>query len=370
MHISRPMRKSIIAFILFTLLLPGSSAQDTLTMLFLGDIMCHDAQLAAAYDSINGSYDFSEVFQEVVPLFRTADVVVGNLETTLAGPPYRGYPRFSSPDELAGACRRSGITHLMTANNHCCDRGKEGIVRTLAVLDLLDLGHTGTFASPEAQEEKNLLILHDKGFRVGILNYTYGTNGLPVPPPARVNLIDTAQMVRDIREASRQHPDKLILFLHWGRQYQQHPDAGQERLARYLLDQGADIIIGSHPHVLQRMEYRPGEDGKKEELVVYSLGNFISNQRTRGRDGGAVVRIVLVKEAGGTHIVRTGYHLTWVRKYREEGHWHFRILNCREYEEKGYAGLDRFSADKMHTFIEDARHLLEKENLNMPELLP
>ncbi len=356
----------LILFFLFALI--RVSAQDTLIIQFAGDIMCHEAQIEAARDPETGAYDFSETFEEVSPLFSRADAVIANLETTLAGPPYQGYPRFSSPDELVAACREAGIGHLVTANNHACDKGKKGILRTIGVLELLDIDHTGTFRDTADRRRHNLMILQKGNLRTGILNYTYGTNGLPVPSPTRVNLIDTVQMLEDLASAQDDSLDMLIVFLHWGEQYQPLPNARQREIARFLFTHGVDMIIGSHPHVLQPMEFDPeGKEGKGT-LIVNSLGNFISNQRSRGRDGGALVQVRLVKTPETLRIDSVGYYLTWVRKYMDKGKWHFRILPCRKYEENGFDGLDPYSAEKMRLFLQDARHLLEMHNRNFPEI--
>ena len=362
------MRHSLLLSLLPLFFSLTTRGQDTLTLMFAGDIMCHDAQIAAAYDSSSGTYDFGPVFAEVAPLFRQADGAVANLETTLAGEPYSGYPRFSSPDELAAACKKSGIGYLVTANNHCCDKGKRGIVRTAGVLDVLDIRHTGTFRDTADRIANNLLVIEKGALRTGLLNYTYGTNGLPAPSPTVVNRIDTSLMARDIEDAKKENLDKLIVFLHWGEQYQQHPNTRQKQIAAFLFSKGVDIIIGSHPHVLQKMEYFPADSLRKERLVVWSLGNFLSNQRKRGRDGGAMVQLSLVKDSTATHITGHGYYLTWVRKHYDGTKWHFTILPCTLYEQNGFRGIDPFSVNKMKNFLQNARTLLQEENIHFDEI--
>ncbi len=361
-------RHILISLLLLSGLLAPAAAQDTLRLLFIGDIMCHDAQITAAYDSATGRYDFDEVFEQVTPLFRQADAAVANLETTLAGLPYQGYPRFSSPDALAAACRKSGIGYLVTANNHSCDRGKKGILRTTEVLELLDIGHTGTFRDSTDRQLHNLMIIEKGCLRTGILNYTYGTNGLPVPAPAIVNRIDTARMARDILQAQKDSLDKLIVFLHWGEQYQLLPNSTQKEIAAFLFSRGVDIIIGSHPHVVQPMEYHPGDSLRKERLVVWSLGNFLSNQRKPPRDGGAMAQISLVKANDTTRIAGQGFYLTWVWKHLDGGKWHFAILPCARYETGHFPDMDPYSVNKMKAFLQNTRTRLEKENVNFEEI--
>ncbi len=338
---------------------------DTLRLMFVGDIMGHDSQINAAYDSNRDTYDYSGVFEKVKPLFSTADVVVANLEVTLAGPPFKGYPQFSSPDELAVAAQQSGIDVLVTANNHTCDRRKQGILRTLDVLDSLQIPHTGSFRSPEERNDNNLLLVEQNNIRVGLLNYTYGTNGIPVPSPTVVNRIDWKQMAEDIAASKALKLDKLIVVLHWGKEYQSHPDEGQEKLAAYLFDKGADVIIGAHPHVLQRMEYHSDDQGDK--LIAYSLGNFVSNQRVRKRDGGALVSFELVKKDSLTRIVSPGYHLIWVNKPLVEGRKTFQVVPGKSVEEDAYRGLSDAARQEFEIFMSDSRKLLNAENIGVPE---
>ena len=160
-------------------------------------------QIEGAYDIETKQYNYMPVFDKIKHKFAQVDFAIANLEVTLAGEPYTGYPQFSSPDALAVACRDSGIDVLVTANNHTCDRGKKGIIRTLDVLDSLKIAHTGTFRNKADFEKHNLLVLSKNGISVGILNYTYGTNGLPVPEPTIVNKINLNLMKQDIEKAKK-----------------------------------------------------------------------------------------------------------------------------------------------------------------------
>ncbi|MDH5610367.1 MAG: CapA family protein, partial [Cyclobacteriaceae bacterium] len=279
---------------------------ETVSLLFIGDVMGHGSQINAAYDSTTGTYDYEPVFEKIKPVIAAADFAIANLEVTLGGTPYKGYPTFSSPDELALACKNSGIDALVTANNHSCDRAKKGIVRTLDRLDSLQIGHTGTFRDSLERDSSNLLILTKGSIRLGMLNYTYGTNGLPIPSPTVVNLMDTAQMKLDIIRSKSDSLDKLIVFLHWGLEYQSSPSKSQEKLGQWLFENGVDIVIGSHPHVLQRMDYFEKNDSVPERFIAYSLGNFVSNQRVQKRDGGALVALELTKSGGETRITQKG----------------------------------------------------------------
>jgi poly-gamma-glutamate capsule biosynthesis protein CapA/YwtB (metallophosphatase superfamily) len=201
------------------------SAQDTtkVSLLFLGDIMQHDSQITDAWDPVSKKYNYDPCFRYVKPYIQAADLAIGNLELTLAGPPYKGYPQFSAPDELLFTLKDAGIDVLVTANNHCVDTGKKGLERTILMLDSLHIPHTGTFVDQVARLNENPLLVEKNGFTLAILNYTYGTNGLPVTSPNIVNLIDTAVMRLDIQKAKSLRPDAIIVFTHWGTEYQSLP---------------------------------------------------------------------------------------------------------------------------------------------------
>ena len=357
--------------IVFSCFLVASFAQkhdstESIKLLFIGDVMGHDAQIESAYDSITNTYNYNGVFEKVSPIIKQADFAIANLEVTLAGKPYRGYPAFSSPDELAVACKNNGINVFITANNHSVDRGKKGILRTIYALDSLKIPHTGTFINSTERAKSNLLILDKNNIKVGILNYTYGTNGIKIPSPTVVNLIDTTQMLVDIKKSKKDSLDKLIVTVHWGKEYMLHPSKEQVKIANFLFNNGVDIVIGSHPHVLQRMEYFTKKN--KEHLITYSLGNYVSNQRTRNRDGGAMAEFTLTKINGEVKISNKGYYLTWVHKYMANGKWIYNILPCAKYEAAKFKGMDEFSINKMKVFISDSRTLLDKENVSMPEI--
>ncbi|OFY62114.1 MAG: hypothetical protein A2V64_03745, partial [Bacteroidetes bacterium RBG_13_43_22] len=227
--------------------------EEKLSLLFIGDIMGHDSQIWSAEDLKTGTYDYNDVFMYVKPLISDADIAIANLEVTLAGPPYKGYPLFSSPAALAYACRNAGIDCLVTANNHAADRGKAGITGTINRLDSLGMLHTGTFADQASKDSCNPLIINKSGFSVALFNYTYGTNGIRVPDPVKINMLDKNMIAADIEKTKGENPDLIVLFLHWGNEYDTIPSGIQAELADYFFSRGADLIIGSHPHVLQKM---------------------------------------------------------------------------------------------------------------------
>jgi poly-gamma-glutamate synthesis protein (capsule biosynthesis protein) len=342
------------------------AAIHEITLLFAGDIMQHMPQVDAAWNNELGIYVYDSVFKYINPWLSAADLAIANLETTLAGKPYSGYPAFSSPDELVNGMLKAGIDIVGTANNHCCDRGRNGIVRTVSILDSLGMMHMGTYTNAEAYCKTNPMIVKTRGFRLAFLNYTYGTNGIPVPENNVVSLIEKERMQTDMKAAHDSAVDMTIVFIHWGDEYQRAPNAFQKDMAEYLFANGADIIIGSHPHVIQPMEWRKANNLKKEQLVVWSLGNFVSNQRKRFTDGGTMFSVTLQKEKGLTSIKDAGYQLTWVYNPLIDGRRQYYILPAARFE-NDTVSLDAQAREDLKLFLSDSREILGEGNLNVRE---
>lgn len=368
------LRKILLIICLLTAAHPLSAQEECqtagkLSLLFIGDIMGHDEQIASARNSETGNYEYDDVFRYVRDEISEADIAVANLEVTLGGSPYKGYPAFSSPASLASACMNAGIDVLATANNHSVDRGKQGILNTIRRLDSLGIRHTGTFADSISRDTLSPMIIERNGISIALLNYTYGTNGLKVPSPTIVNMIDTNLIASDIAKAKALKPDVIIPFVHWGIEYDTLPSPEQTRLAGFLFSKGANIVIGSHPHVLQQMERTLADSCRNDRIVVFSLGNYVSNQRTIRRDGGAMVRIELEKTGSLTSVSRAGYYLTWVHTPVENGKKRFYVLPCSVFENKPEHFSRLSDYQKMKLFIRNSRNLLNSGNSGIQEII-
>ena len=356
------------SFLLVPRLAAGQEADSVIVLMFAGDIMGHDGQISSAYDDSTGTYYYESVFDYVSPLISAADIAIGNLEVTLGGKPYKGYPAFSSPDELAVACRNAGFDILTSANNHAADRGPKGIARTIRVLDSLNIRHTGTWLSSEARDTLSPLMIEKNGIRLALLSYTYGTNGIVVPPPEIVSYIDTVRIGDDIRASVEGGADLVIVSVHWGTEYDTLPSPEQKQTAAAIFRSGADVIIGSHPHVIQPMTASVDSTGLTEP-VVWSLGNFVSNQRQKRRDGGAMVSLELTKRGDKVCITEAGYILTWVYTPAENGKRKFYILPCSEFEDNPEFFRQSADYDAMMLFVNDARRLLNASNSGFGEII-
>lgn len=307
---SARLRTGVAGLLLFLPLLL-SAQTDTLRLIFAGDIMGHAPQIKSAEVVPNKKYDYTPCFRYIKPVLERADLAIGNLELTLPGkPPYNGYPMFRSPDDLATAVKEAGFDILVTANNHSNDSHGAGVISTINTLHEKGFQHTGTFKNSAERNATYPLMVYKNNFKIALLNYTYGTNGMPTDAPTIVNLIDTALIKADLYEARARKPHYIIVVMHWGLEYQLQENDEQRRLAKFLIRNGADMVIGSHPHVVQpiRTERVTMPDGTaKEAIVVYSLGNFISNQQQPYTDGGILFQVDLLKQKGSPKVT-VGQH--------------------------------------------------------------
>jgi poly-gamma-glutamate synthesis protein (capsule biosynthesis protein) len=339
------------------------SPADTLkriTLLFAGDLMQHQKQIEAARVS-NNEFNYSACFKHVKEEISKADVAIANLETTLAGMPYTGYPTFSAPDEYLTAIQDAGFDVLLTANNHCLDKGRNGLERTVLMLDSLRISCAGTYVNEADRASRYPLLIEQNGFRISLLNYTYGTNGVPVTPPNIVNLIDKEVMERDIETAKAQQPDVIIACIHWGEEYRLLPENHQRELTDWMLSKGVTHIIGGHPHVVQPMELRT-DSVNQRHLVVYSLGNFISNMSAPNTDGGLLVRLELEKDSV-TRVSDCKYALVWTARPdagRIKNHTLFPV-DCPE------SSLTKEQYTRMERFVKVARSLFREHNQEVEE---
>jgi poly-gamma-glutamate capsule biosynthesis protein CapA/YwtB (metallophosphatase superfamily) len=266
---------------------------ETLTIGAVGDILIHDVVYQDAFQG--GTYQFDPIFQYVKEMMEKPDILTANQESTLGGTELglSSYPLFNSPHEVGNALVNAGVDIVSTANNHSLDKGEKGIDSETAYFDRIGLPHVGSFTNPADQQ--SLRIIDKNGIKLAFLSYTYGTNGIPLPTGKSflVNIIDRKKMAQEIQQA-RSQADVVIMSIHWGDEYHRMPTNQQKDLAGLLINEGVDIIFGSHPHVLQPMEWISAKNGRKG-FVIYSLGNFISGQEGDYKDIGGMVTITISK---------------------------------------------------------------------------
>ena len=328
----------------------SESETTEITISTVGDIMAHDEQYWGAYVEETDSYDFKPVFEHVKPYLEEADLAIGNFETTVAGEDrgYTGYPLFNTPDEIVEAVEYAGFDSIVTANNHSLDMGAQGIERTVQMLNETGFDVVGTYE--EAPEARHVIKDVD-GIKVAMLAFTESLNGMEGPYTDEevhnmINVISEDNLTAAIDAAKEDDPDIILTYMHWGPEYVEEPGDTQKHYAQFLADQGVDLIIGSHPHVLQRGENIESGDGEHEAFVAYSLGNFVSNQRleTIGEDfqpneDGVIMNFDIEKdmESGETTVADINYTPTWVYRHSETGErpFDYEILPVEDFQGDG-----------------------------------
>lgn len=303
---------------------------QTIQLSFVGDIMCHSPQFEFARIGKN-SFDFKPAFREIKKFLSKSDFTFGNLETVILGGNEKlsGYPLFNSPPELLDAIKDAGIDFLFTSNNHCNDKGIRGIENTINHIRERGIGQHGTFLSKSNRDSSLIISINE--FNIGILSYTYGLNGnyLPKEKIYMASLIDTNQVKFDIDKFSQHKLDCILIYYHFGNEYSRKPSNYQKELVKKTFEYGADIIIASHPHVIQPFEYVIKDKGKMDKgFVAYSLGNFISNQRWRYSDSGIILDLQLTKSTltDSVWISKVDFTPTWVFKGKTSNGNEFIIL--------------------------------------------
>ncbi len=263
-----------------------------LSLAMVGDILLH-TPLAQSGLREDGSYDFTAVFANTKEEIAGADLALVNQEVIIGGADLgvSGYPAFNAPYELGDALVDAGFDVICHATNHTLDKGKKGAVRCMEFwqTNYPEIGVVGVNATAEVRDE--IYIYEQEGIRVAILNYTYGTNGIPLPEdmPYVVNLLEEERVVADIRKAE-ELADFTVVCPHWGTEYRLAPDSQQQKWTRIFLENGVDLVLGTHPHVIEPVEWVRDETTSHEMLVYYSLGNFVN--WTSGRGEGVANRMV------------------------------------------------------------------------------
>lgn len=330
--------KEVISIVEDTKTLSENHRVEEVTISSVGDILIHNSVFKAAYDEKNDVYDFKPQFAEVKKHLEKSDLTIANLETTLGGKErgYSGYPCFNCPDEIIDALKDSGVDVITAANNHSMDSGEKGFYRTSKTIKSKGLDVVGIKSS---EEEKTYVIKEINGINIGIANFTYETtpingfktlNGITVPKAVEP-LIDSLDLLKEegtnkilekrVADMKKAGAEVLIFCMHWGNEYERMPCKEQQRTAKKLSDLGVDIIFGGHTHVLQPMDFIHSDISNKDTFVIYSQGNFISDQRletikNRNSEDGIIVNVGIRKTFKDNKIEITfaDYIPTWVNK--------------------------------------------------------
>ena len=273
-----------------------------MTLLAVGDNLIHIEVVQSGLKE-DGSYNYDHLYDEIKDDIMAADIAVVNQETILGGRDltYSGYPAFNSPTEIGDALINAGFDVVLHATNHTLDKGLQGVLNTLDYWDkhpeitVLGINRSG-------EDRNRIAIIEKNGIRIAMLNYTYGLNGYKIPEdrPYLVNLLDKDLMEADLKKA-RSEADFVVVFPHWGTEYSYEPSKSQKELVEFFYELGVDLVIGTHPHVLQPVELITSESGHNM-LVYYSLGNFLSYQKEAARMLGGMAHVTITKDDTGTYI--------------------------------------------------------------------
>lgn len=337
------------------------------TICFVGDLMCHSTQFNYAKVSAD-SFDFTGVYKEVRNYLSEPDLTIGNLETVIAGEEkgYSGYPYFNAPDDFVYALKDAGFDLLVTANNHALDQGWDGVERTIEVLNENKIHRTGTYLSQEDRD--SIRIFQINSIKIAILAYSENTNGNPIPKGKNfvINLIDEDLIQKDINKANDKNVDLVIVHLHYGPEYNREPSEYQKEIVQKIIEMGADIIIGGHPHVIQPTEYFKTYSNRLDSgFIAYSMGNFISNQRWRYSDAGLILNIKINKNifTDSVYINEVNYIPTWVFKGETgKGREYIILPEQNDYQDSVYYYLSENDRNLMYQAFEDTREIVTKSN--------
>ena len=343
----------------------------TFTLTSLGDTLCHNTQYWDAYNSKTDEYDFSYVYEDIKNYTLSSDITIGSLETTFAGKEkgYSNYPTFNTPDSLATALKDIGVDVVSLAGNHALDYGYSGLCRTIDVFDNIGLSHLGTYKTAEDQEK--ILIKDVKGVKIAFINYTYGTNGIPLPSGKDfcVNLIDKDFIKKQINQAKEQNVDMIVACMHWGTEYRTTANSEQKDLANFLFENGVDVILGNHPHVLEPMEKKTItlQDGTtKDVFVVYALGNFTADQRDEITRDSAILNLTITKNSNGKlSIDKVNYIPIYMYKNTNISTHKFKILDIektiKDYEEGKTTSINSTVYNNLKKQLEKIKSILGDE---------
>ena len=340
-----PCKTMLLLLCLMQALSAWAARPDTIRIVFIGDVMSHGPQVTAALRSGGdrdnpADFDYSDCFRHVQDRFDAADFVVANMEFPCGVTPYTGFPQFSAPQSLAYEAQRVGIDLFLTANNHICDKGRAGMDSTYAIYSRMGIPFTGMYRSEGEEYLNNPLIVSIKGHNIAFINFTYGTNGLPVPRPWHVNLLDSTHVKAVIDRAKARGADLIVALPHWGEEYHLVPSESQRRWAAFLHRNGVAAIVGSHPHVVQPALFEP------PFATAYSLGNFMSNQSDVNTQIGMLYELVLTDDGDGLAIAEAIPTYTWCSR-RRMLEANYTVIPIRDWIGRRDDWLDKSDYDKM-----------------------
>lgn len=302
----------------------------------MGDMIFHQP-IVKNYKTEN-SFDFTPIFQNISEDINEADIAIANFEGSVnSNRALSGFPLFNFPKESISSLKNVGFDVLSTANNHCLDTGIDGLAETISVINENNMKSFGTFT----EDIDKGIVVEEKGIKIGLISFTDTLNGMDSLMRGKEYSVNNfSQDVESDIKKLKDKSDIVIVYPHWGNEYQLVPNERQIYLKEKLQEYGADIILGSHPHVLQKYEVE--EKNNKKYFTIYSMGNALSNQRVEnlkksGVDTGAIVKLIIEKDNNtkDTNLKSYGVYPTYVDRYRKNGKLNYDIIKLEDVVEGG-----------------------------------
>lgn len=336
-------------------------SESKIKLTFVGDLMCHLPQLNAAQIT-KDSFDFKPSFNYIKESLENSDLTFGNLETVIGEEKdfYKGYPTFNSPPEFVDALKYAGFDILFTSNNHAYDQGISGILRTINSIKKNQMEYIGTYFSKSDYD--SLRIISKKNFKIGLLAYTYGLNINLKMNKYAVKIIDTLLIKREINQLKEKAADIIVVYFHFGDEYKRNPSSYQKEIVRKTIEYGADVIVASHPHVVQPIMIYSSGNKIGKTLVAYSLGNFISNQRWRYSDAGVILSVYLSKINNTFALDSISIIPTWIYKGLIDGKNQFYIIPCDTFKINDYPFLNNSDKKLIKRSYNDIKEMFLNQN--------
>ncbi|MBR3927647.1 MAG: CapA family protein [Clostridia bacterium] len=350
------------------------------TIRTMGDFVIHEevflnAERLAKTTNYQYPYNFAPMLDPVWDVLGNADFTVTNVDGCLGGKEahkygYRGYPQFNTPQYILANLKDASVDMVTLANNHMLDGWFDGLMKTIENVEYVGLKHVG---ASRTQDERNTPVIYEiNGIKVGFLNYTEDLNSMDQQSALdkramqfAVHAVKNSNSTKDAKALREAGADVIVCFMHWGTEYELEPDRDQKSLAQKLVECGVDVIIGGHPHVVQRAEWLTGTNqfGEKQEtLCLYSLGNFLSFQRAQYRDGGIIFDFTIQEQPDGSfRIINAGYIPTWVWVTgTEKSNYNFQVLNIADYINNPPANMTNDDYQKMLQSYNDSIAAMSK----------
>lgn len=340
-------------------------------LMFVGDIPMNKRLLESAYRSENHSYDFQPIFHYIRPYLNLGHIVAGNLETTIGTPPYGRFPQYRSPKEIATSLKYTGFNLLFTANKKATYQDNETWQTQHDLLQKVKINTTGSFSSEKDKKQNNPIIIERKGVKIAYLNYLDGVE-LPTDVTPIINGVDTTSIRKDIKKAEKQGADFVVIYINWGEEFERKSNARQQILANFLAKAGADLVIGTHSHVVQEMDIKENinKDGSlRQTLILYSLGDFITTANSTAVNSSCIFELVLSKDKQSHKIsvADFGYIPTYCYSYNYKGKLTWSIVPVRQLELENIS-IQFMSGEERQKMMASAENIRHKFSPYMQEI--